>query len=81
MKKQIVLFTILLFVLIGCAGLKQAANEVTPAQQAQMTATVQAATPFIPAPYQIPAATVIGYLACVAYNYWKDKTTPKPPTV
>ena len=94
-KRLVPIFLISLICVAGCASLQKAAQEVTPAQQANMTATITpaitAATAAIPAPYSMPVGTVLpyvlGWLACVGYNFakdwWKAKTVPPatPPAV
>jgi hypothetical protein len=61
--------------LYGCASLKKAIGDVTPEQQAQMQNQIAStAGPFIPQPYQIPATALLGWVACVGYNWFKDKT-------
>ena len=80
MKKLHLILLIAFFCIsiAGCAALQKAASEVTPEQQTQMTNQIATtAGPFIPQPYQIPATLIAGYLACIGYNWFKDKTKPK----
>lgn len=64
--------------LVGCASFKEAASQVTPEQQQQMTQQINSvAGPFIPEPYQIPVTAFAGWLACVGYNWFKKKTEDK----
>ncbi|MFH1318881.1 MAG: hypothetical protein ABIH71_07685 [Candidatus Omnitrophota bacterium] len=80
MKKLKLVFLIMLLGMCaaGCASLKKAMFDVTPEQQAQVQPGVSVAvTPFIPQPYQIPATALAGWLACVGFNWFKEKTKPK----
>jgi len=78
-KSTLFLFVVFLCLgIVGCASLKKAMSDVTPEQQAQMTQQVATtAGPFIPVPYQIPATALLGWLACIGYNWFKEKTKPK----
>jgi hypothetical protein len=78
-KAKLLFFVILLCVgVAGCASLKKAMSDVTPEQQSQMTQQIATtAGPWIPQPYQIPATAILGWLACVGYNWFKEKTKPK----
>ena len=74
MKKA--LLVLMIIGVIGCASLKEAMQGVTAEQQSEMTAqVVSVAGPFIPQPYQIPATALLGWFACVGYNWFKKKTS------
>jgi hypothetical protein len=80
-KKLFLAIIVLCFLMIGCAAWQKAVNEVTPTQQTQMQATIAPATAAIPQPYQLPAAVIGGWLACILFNlgkdWWDKKTNPK----
>jgi len=68
----------LCFILTGCASLFRAISDVTPEQANQMQSQIATtAGPFIPAPYQLPATALAGWIACIAYNWFKEKTKLK----
>lgn len=73
-----VIFLILFTCVVGCASLGKAISDVTPEQATQMQNQIATtAGPFIPAPYQLPATALAGWIACIAYNWFKEKTKPK----
>lgn len=73
-----VIFLVSFLLVIGCASLGKAISDVTPEQTTQMQNQIAAtAGPFIPVPYQLPATALAGWIACIAYNWFKEKTKPK----
>ena len=73
--KKVFILLVAVSLLAGCAALQEAMSGVTTEQHTAMSSQVQAvAGPYIPAPYQIPASALIGWIACVGYNWFKKKT-------
>ena len=63
----------------GCAAVKKASTEVTPADVQAQSAQIQAvATPYVPAPFQpfVPAVSgIMGYVVCLLRQMYKDHMT------
>ena len=83
MKKSlslILLVMLLSITVVGCAAIKKAVNETTPAQVATMQNTITPYTNAIPLPFVALGAPLLAILAAVGKNWWDDKHAPKPPT-
>lgn len=79
MKRHLILLVIGVIIgmtLYGCAAIKKANSEITPADvQVQSAQIQQAVTPYVPAPFQplVPVASgIVGYIVCLIRQVYKD---------